>query len=251
MDEEDWLKICGFIIFLSILMLIVDFSPITLTIGGILIIAFIIWFVYTKTIGEEKYQEQMKKEEEQRKREEKQRKIEEEQRKIEEKQRQREIWSNYLKNGKAVKLINNYIVIKEYTIVINNEYYIGLNTIDKLYIDYKEKNDYRREPFPLITRRYYFLIKYKENIDSIYTYIGKDVWVDYKITKEDGEKLAEINNLIKEKQKEENIITNKESNTIKRLLKEPEELKKYRELLNAGVITQEEFNVKKKELLNI
>ena len=48
------------------------------------------------------------------------------------------------------------------------------------------------------------------------------------------------------------ICTSKETNTVSQEQpKTTDELKKYKELLDGGVITQEEFDAKKKQLLGL
>ena len=59
-----------------------------------------------------------------------------------------------------------------------------------------------------------------------------------------------ISNLLIERQSKEKTITN---TTIKQEIPQSnaDELKKYKELLDMGVISQEEFDAKKKQLLNL
>ena len=66
-------------------------------------------------------------------------------------------------------------------------------------------------------------------------------------TKKDLEKMKEIYNYVDGKIRE---YKNKGNGTVQQL-SPADELKKFKELLDAGIITQDEFDAKKKELLGI
>ena len=66
-------------------------------------------------------------------------------------------------------------------------------------------------------------------------------------TKKDLEKMKEIYNYVDGKIRE---YKNKGNGTVQQL-SPADELKKFKELLDAGIITQEEFDAKKKELLGL
>jgi len=58
------------------------------------------------------------------------------------------------------------------------------------------------------------------------------------------ELFSAITNLLLERQKGKTTIVSEKSDSV-------DEIKKYKELLDSGIITQEEFDAKKKELLGL
>lgn len=51
--------------------------------------------------------------------------------------------------------------------------------------------------------------------------------------------------------KEGNVVTKKETSQVTNSISSSDEIKKYKDLLDSGAITQEEFDAKKKQLLNL
>jgi len=73
--------------------------------------------------------------------------------------------------------------------------------------------------------------------------------ISFRAIKNAGEIHSIIINLMKERQQSKAITVSTESFSVQK--DEAEELKKFKELLDAGVISQEEFEAKKKQLLGL
>ncbi len=86
---------------------------------------------------------------------------------------------------------------------------------------------------------------------SVGTSSGK---IHFKLIKNQEKMHSVIGNLLKERQEKEKSQTVKKETTVNQtIIKQTsaDELKKYKELLDIGAITQEEFDTKKKELLGL
>ena len=67
--------------------------------------------------------------------------------------------------------------------------------------------------------------------------------ISFWLLEKKDELYSAITNLLLERQKEKTIVTEKSDSV--------DEIKKFKELLDSGIITQEEFNEKKKQLLSL
>lgn len=79
------------------------------------------------------------------------------------------------------------------------------------------------------TRYYKFKVDYKDGSSKI-------------VTEQEG--TTKCNNLL-------NLVNTNPNNTIKQQVDQTEELRKYKNLMDDGVITKEEFEQKKKQLLDL
>ncbi|MBE6752204.1 MAG: SHOCT domain-containing protein [Ruminococcaceae bacterium] len=86
---------------------------------------------------------------------------------------------------------------------------------------------------------------------SVGTSSGK---ISFKLIKNQVEMHSVISNLLKERQEKEKSQTVTKETTVNQTIIEQtsaDELKKFKELLDMGAITQDEFDAKKKELLGL
>ena len=93
----------------------------------------------------------------------------------------------------------------------------------------------------------------KDKIEQLYIEIGKCVYKEFKTEEKCdvlNEKMEEIANYIRKKIDEIKTAGDKPT-TVVNAISPAEELKKMKELLDMDIITQEEFDAKKKQLLGI
>lgn len=117
---------------------------------------------------------------------------------------------------------------------INKELFIDDNIINVAIIDaYTEVSDKLHAILDfqeIIQTRYYkFKVDYKDGSSKI-------------VTEQEG--TTKCNNLL-------NLVNTNPNNTIKQQVDQTEELRKYKNLMDDGVITKEEFEQKKKQLLDL
>lgn len=117
---------------------------------------------------------------------------------------------------------------------INKELFIDDNIINVAIIDaYTEISDKLHAILDfqeIIQTRYYkFKVDYKDGSSKI-------------VTEQEG--TTKCNNLL-------NLVNTNPNNTIKQQVDQTEELRKYKNLMDDGVITKEEFEQKKKQLLDL
>lgn len=117
---------------------------------------------------------------------------------------------------------------------INKELFIDDNIINVAIIDaYTEVSDKLHAILDfqeIIQTRYYkFKVDYKDGSSKI-------------VTEQEG--TTKCNNLL-------NLVNINSNNTIKQQVDQTEELRKYKNLMDDGVITKEEFEQKKKQLLDL
>ena len=117
---------------------------------------------------------------------------------------------------------------------INKELFIDNNIINVAIIDaYTEVSDKLHAILDfqeIIQTRYYkFKVDYKDGSSKI-------------VTEQEGS--TKCNNLLK-------LVNTNPNNTIKQQVDQTEELRKYKKLMDDGVITKEEFEQKKKQLLDL
>lgn len=134
----------------------------------------------------------------------------------------------------SIKRENNKIKHDNFVKQINKELFIDDDIINVAIIDaYTEVSDKLHAILDfqeIIQTRYYkFKVDYKDGSSKI-------------VTEQEG--TTKCNNLL-------NLVNTNPNNTIKQQVDQTEELRKYKNLMDDGVITKEEFEQKKKQLLDL